>query len=187
MLTLKNWRERMSEDMRLRDFRQRTQEAYLLAATQFIDWDGCEPEVITGEHVRSYFLYLREERKLAPSNINIAVYAIRFLCLHTLQRDWSVFELLRAQIPQRLPVVLSRGDVRQVLGVVRHPLRRMALTTIYALGLRLGEGLGLESEHIDSQRLSVWGARSQGSARSGDSISTPAARAAASVLEAGTP
>ena len=42
-----------------------------------------------------------------------------------------------------------------MLEVVRHPVRRVALTTIYALGLRLGEGLALEAEHIDSQRLSV--------------------------------
>jgi integrase len=59
-----------------------------------------------------------------------------------LQRDWSVFELLRVKIPERLPVVLSRAEVRQVLAAVRHPVRRVALTTIYALGLRLGEGSG---------------------------------------------
>ena len=167
MVTLKNWRERMSEDMRLRDFRPRTQEGYLLAARQFIDWAGCEPEAITDERVRSYFLYLREEKKLAPSSINVAVYAVRFLCIHTLQRDWQVFDLLRVNMPRRLPVVLSRTEVRELLHVVRHPVRRMALTTIYALGLRLGEGLSLEAEHIDSQRLMVWvrdgkGARDRG-------------------------
>lgn len=155
MVTSKNWRERMSEDMRLRDFRPRTQEGYLLAARQFVDWTQSEPEAITQEHVRRYFLYLREEKKLAPSSINIALYAVRFLCLHTLQRDWAVFELLRVKIPERLPVVLSRAEVRQVLAAVRHPVRRVALTTIYALGLRLGEGLGLQVEHIDGQRLSV--------------------------------
>ena len=155
MVTLKNWRERMSEDMRLRDFRPRTQEGYLLAARQFVEWTGCEPDAITDEQVRGYFLYLREGKKLAPSSINIAVYAVRFLCLHTLQRDWSVFDLLRVKITERLPVVLSRAEVRQVLGAVRHPVRRVELTTIYALGLRLGEGLGLEAEHIDGQRLSV--------------------------------
>jgi integrase/recombinase XerD len=46
--------------------------------------------------------------------------------------------------------------VRAVLEAVRHPVRRMALTTIYALGLRLNEGLSLEAGHIDSQRLIVW-------------------------------
>jgi site-specific recombinase XerD len=55
-----------------------------------------------------------------------------------------------------LPVVLSQGEVRTLLHAMRHPVRRMALTTIYALGLRLGEGLSLETGDIDSQRLMVW-------------------------------
>jgi len=55
-----------------------------------------------------------------------------------------------------LPVVLSTAEVRTLLSAVRHPVRRMALTTIYALGLRLGEGLRLETGHIDSARQLVW-------------------------------
>ena len=156
MVTLKTWRERMSEDMRLRDFRPKTQEAYLLAVRQFMDRAAREPEVIADEDLRAYFLYLREDKKLAPSTINIAVHALRFFFIHTMQRDWKVFDLLRVNKPRMLPVVLSPGEVRAVLRAVRHPVRRMALTTIYALGLRLGEGLSLETGHIDGQRLVVW-------------------------------
>jgi site-specific recombinase XerD len=167
MVTLKNWRERMSEDMRLRDFRPRTQEGYALAVRQFLDRMQREPEALTDEDVRGYFLYLREDKKLAPSSINIAVHALRFFFLRTLQRDWPVFDLLRVNKPRMLPVVLSRGEVRALLSAVRHPVRRVALTTLYALGLRLGEGLRLESGHIDGQRLIVWvrdgkGARDRG-------------------------
>jgi integrase len=51
--------------------------------------------------------------------------------------------------------VLSREEVRRVLATVEHPVRRMALTTIYGLGLRLGEGLSLEVGHIESSRQLV--------------------------------
>ena len=167
MVTLENWRERMSEDMRLRDFRPRTQEGYALAVRQFLDRMAREPEVLTDEDVRTYFLYLREDKKLAPSSINIAVHALRFFFIHTLHRDWPVFDLLRVNKPRMLPVVLSTSEVRTVLSAVRHPVRRMALATIYALGLRLGEGLRLETGHIDAERLLVWvrdgkGARDRG-------------------------
>lgn len=53
-------------------------------------------------------------------------------------------------------MVLSQAEVRAVLGVVRHPVRRMALSTIYALGLRLGEGLSLDASDVDGERLMVW-------------------------------
>lgn len=151
-----SWSERMSEDMRLRDFRERTREAYLLAVRQFMIWVACVPAKVTDERVRAYFLYLREVKKLAPSTINIAVHALRFFFLHTMQRDWQVFDLLRVNKPRVLPVVLSQAEVRAVLQAVHHPVRRMALTTIYALGLRLGEGRVLGTTDIDGQRLMVW-------------------------------
>lgn len=148
MVTLGNWRERMSEDMRLCDFRPRTQGGYLLAVRLFLERQGREPESLTDEDVRAYFLYLREDKKLAPSSINIAVCALRFFFMRTMQRDWQVFDLLRVHKPRRLPIVLSTGEVRAVLQAVRHPVRRMALTSIYALGLRLNEALPLVSEDI---------------------------------------
>jgi integrase/recombinase XerD len=167
MVTLENWRARMSEDMRLRDFRPRTQEGYMLAVRQFLDRMQRQPESLNDEDVREYFIYLREDKKLAPSSINIAVHALRFFFIHTLRRDWPVFDLLRVNKPRMLPVVLSTSEVRAVLAAVRHPVRRVALTTIYALGLRLGEGLRLESGDIDGERLIVWvrngkGARDRG-------------------------
>jgi len=88
----------------------------------------------------------------APSSVNIAVCALRFFFTYTLGRDYAVFELMRVHKPRTLPEVLSREEVRRVLSVIEHPVRRVTLTTIYALGLRLGEGLRLESGHIASDR-----------------------------------
>lgn len=156
MITLESWRERMRADLQLRDYRQRTQSAYELATSMFLDWAKAEPGELTEEHVRAYFLFLREQKKQAPSSINVAVCALRFFCVHTLRRDWPVFELLRVNKPRMLPTVLSTTEVRALLSSIRHPVRRMALATIYALGLRLGEGLRLETAHIDAERLMVW-------------------------------
>ncbi|MBK8999525.1 MAG: phage integrase N-terminal SAM-like domain-containing protein [Myxococcales bacterium] len=118
MVTLETWQARMSEDMRLRDFRPRTQEAYLVATRQFMDRTQKEPPEITDEDVRRYFLYLREDKRLSPSSINIAVHALRFFFIRTLHRDWAVFDLLRVNKPRMLPVVLSTSEVRTVLGAV---------------------------------------------------------------------
>jgi site-specific recombinase XerD len=156
MITMKNWRESMSEDMRLRDLRPRTLEAYLLATRLFLECIGKPPEALTEADIRGYILHLRDEKRQAPSSINIAICALRFFFNFTLQRDYEVFALLRVNRPRTLPVVLSRAEVKRLLGAVQHPVRRMALTTIYALGLRLGEGLHLQSSHIDSARQMVW-------------------------------
>lgn len=156
MITRDNWRVRMSEDMRLRDYAAKTQQAYQLAVKQLVAWLDCEPTLWTGDDIRQYFLYLREEKQAAPSSINVALHGIRFFLRHTMGRDWPVLELIGVKLPRKLPVVLSRKEVRCILSVVRDPMRRMMLTTIYGLGLRLGEALRLQAEHIDSDRLMVW-------------------------------
>lgn len=163
----KTWRDRMSEDMRLHDFRPRTQEGYALAVRLFFDWVQKQPAKVVEDDVRRYFLYLREEKKQAPSTINVAVCAMRFFFVETMQRDWAIFDLLRVNKPRKLPVVLSRNEVRAVVGAVQHPVRRMVLVTLYALGLRIGEGLRLETGDIDAERNMVWvrdgkGARDRG-------------------------
>jgi integrase/recombinase XerD len=167
MITLTNWHTCMLEDMKLRDFRPRTQEGYLLATRQFLERVNREPETLIEDDLRRYFLYLKEEKKLAPSSINIGVHAIRFFFLHPLQKDWKVLALLRVNKPRVLPIVLSRPEVRKVLEAIRQPVRRTALTTIYALGLRINEALHLRVEDIDGERLVVWvrdgkGARDRG-------------------------
>jgi len=167
MLTHDTWRERLDEDMRLHDFRGSTREAYALAARQFVDWFGKDPSLATDADVRAYLLHLREEKKLAPSTVNVALCGLRFFFCASLGRDWPVFGIARVNVPHRLPVVLSRPEVFALLAAVHHPVRRMALATIYACGLRLNEGLGLETGDIDGDRLLVWlrdakGARDRG-------------------------
>lgn len=155
MSTLATIRNRMSEDMRLKDFRPKTRDAYWRAVRQFLQHVGKEPADLTEEDVRSYLIHLRDERMLAPSTRNIAVHGLRFFFAHTCPRDWQILDFVRVKIPQKLPVVLSREETLRVLRAVREPTRRTALQTIYALGLRLNEALRLEVRDIDSDRLMV--------------------------------
>jgi hypothetical protein len=82
MITLEKWRERMRADMGLRDYRPQTREGYELATRLFLDWAKTEPAALTEAHVRAYFLFLREQKKQAPSSINVAICALRFFCSH---------------------------------------------------------------------------------------------------------
>ena len=172
MVTLENWRERMSEDMRLRDFRPRTQEGYALAVRQFLDRMQRAPQTLTDEDVRGYFLYLREDKKLAPSSINLAVHALRFFFVHTLHRDWPVFGLLRVQKPRMLPVVLSPGEVRAVLSAVRPAPGRRAAAAEQRRRLGAADGVGT---------------RRQGRARPWRAAAATALVATANVLEDAAP
>ena len=144
------------DSLNLRDFRPRTQEAYELASRLLVRHFGRAPDELSENDLISYFLHLRDVSKVAPSTLAVNLHGIRFLFLHSLQRDFALFDLLQVNKPRILPVVLSTTEVRSLLGAIRHPVRRVLLTAIYALGLRHLEGLSLEVGHIDSARQMVW-------------------------------
>jgi len=145
-------RQKMIDDMQLRGFAERTQEAYLSAVNQLAKHYRKPPDQIDEEELRQYFLFLKNEKHAARNTCTIALCGIKFFFQHTLGREWKTFEFLRPQKEKKLPVVLSIAEVRSTLAHVRRPHYRVCLSTIYACGLRLLEGVRLQVSHIDSER-----------------------------------
>jgi integrase/recombinase XerD len=146
-------RQRMIEDMQLRGLSKTTQQSYVGAVKRLAKHYGKSPEQITEEELRQYFLYLKNDKCIANSTYMTNLCGIRFLYQHTLKRDWPVLDLARPSREKKLPVVLSRVEVRQILSCLRRPYYRACLNTIYACGLRLQEGLHLQVGDIDSGRM----------------------------------
>lgn len=146
-------RQRMIEDMQLRGFSARTQECYVAAVRHLAAHYHTSPDRLTEEDLRQYFLYLATEKKVARATATIALCGIKFLYEHTLRRDWPTLRFVRPPREKKLPVVLSRDEVRRVLAEVRIPVYRVCLTTIYACGLRLLEGAHLQVPDVDSARM----------------------------------
>ena len=145
-------RQRMLEDLRLRGFAPKTQEAYLGAVHQLAAHYHKPPDQISEEELRQYFLFLKEVKQVAPSTFTIALTGLKFFFEHTLHRHWPTFALVRPPRERKLPVVLSISEVLQVLRCLRQPRYRICLSTIYACGLRLQEGVHLQVGDIDAER-----------------------------------
>ncbi len=148
-------RQRMIADMQLRGLAPRTHEAYLGAVQQLALHFHRSPDRLTTEDLRQYVLYLRTEKRVAPSTVNVALNAMKFLYVHTLQRSWPLQELVPRRRSHKLPVVLTPDEVWRVLGHVRRPAYRVCLSVIYACGLRLREGVHLQVPQIDSARMQL--------------------------------
>ena len=138
--------------MQLRGLSARTQAGYVAAVRQLAEHSRRSPAEITEEELRQYFLYLANEKKVARATATIALCGIRFFFEHTLHRDWTTLRFVRPAREQRLPVVLSRDEVRRILEAVRIPVYRACLTTIDGCGLRLLEGAQLQVEQVDGAR-----------------------------------
>lgn len=149
-------RERMIEDMRVRNLAPLTQTTYVEHVLRFARYFNKSPEALGPEDIRAYQVYLTQERELAPSSILITVAALRFLYKVSLKKNWTIEEVIPApKKPQKLPNVLSPDEVLKFLGCVSSTKHHAILTTCYAAGLRISEVLRLKPVDIDSQRMVI--------------------------------
>ena len=147
-------RQRMIEDMQIRNLAVHTQNTYVLQVSMFARHFSRSPELLGPNEIRSYQVYLTNEKKLAAGSILIAIAALRFLYKVTLKKSWTVEEILPApKKPQKLPIVLSPEEVIHFLNCVAITKHRVILTTCYAAGLRISEAVCLRPPAIDSKRM----------------------------------
>jgi hypothetical protein len=100
-------RQRMIEDMQIRNLSPHTKDSYVQQVSQFARHFGKSPIELCPEDIRTYQVYLTNERKLAPSSILIAVSALRFLYKVTLKKEWTFEEIIPAcKRPQKLPTIV---------------------------------------------------------------------------------
>jgi integrase/recombinase XerD len=149
-------RRRMTEDMQVRSLSPHTQATYVQQVSLFARYFNKSPELLGPEEIRSYQVYLTNERKLAPSSIILAVAALRFLYKITLHKDWTLQEVIPTpKKPQKLPIILSPEEVLQFLRCVWNIKHRTILTVCYAAGLRVSEAICLKVTDIDSKRMVI--------------------------------
>lgn len=148
-------RQKLIEELVLRGCAERTQEAYIHQVYQLAKFFGQSPDQLSNEQVRQYLFHLARERKLAPSSINQAVNACRFLYERVLHRE---VEALRQALPFTRkailrPQVYSAAELEALFTVgCPHPKHRAFLMTVYGAGLRLNEACHLKAEHLDAAR-----------------------------------
>jgi len=144
-------RQRMLDAMTVRGLAKRTQECYTEAIARMARHHHRSPDLLSPAEVEAYLLHLVKDRQLSYSSVNHAASASRFLFETVLGRKTEGH--LRppmARVPQVQPQLLARGEIARLFACCTHPVRRMALQTIYATGLRVSEVCALRVDDIDS-------------------------------------
>jgi integrase/recombinase XerD len=147
-------RQRMIEDLRLRNYAPKTQQIYLDHVGRFARHFDRSPEALGSEEIRTYQLHLVEQG-VSWSQFNQAVCALRFLYRVTLKREDAVEHIPFPKQEKRLPSVLSPEEVQRLLGAVENRKHRLVLMVLYAAGLRVSEAVHLKVEDIDSARMVI--------------------------------
>lgn len=142
--------DRVRSVIRIRHYSRRTEKAYIYWIRQFILFHNKRHPLEMGKaEVESYLSWLAEKRNVAAATQNQALNAILFLYRDVLDVDIGRLEgVTRAKKPKRLPVVLSRGEVKCILDSMEGTPRLVA-SLLYGAGLRLLDGLRLRVQDID--------------------------------------
>jgi integrase/recombinase XerD len=148
-------RQRMIEDMRLRNFSPHTQNAYVRAVALFTRHFMLPPETLTADHVREYLLHLVQKRHAAWSTYNQIRCGLQFFFRITLGRNDTFDGVPCARERKRVPVVLSPEELQKLFAVIRNNKHKAMLMTAYGAGLRVSELVSLRVEDLDSSRMVI--------------------------------
>ena len=151
----KTLKQRMREDMQLRGLSPHTQKEYLMRVTLFARYFRKLPDKLGEEEIRAYLLHLVNEKHASHAVLNMTYYALKFIFETTLKRPWEVRKVPHPKKPQRLPVILDKGEVQKLLSVTTNAKHKAMLMMAYGSGLRVSEVARLKVSDIDAARMTV--------------------------------
>ncbi len=146
-------RQRMIEDLRIRNYSPRTVDICIRAVARFAGHFGKSPDRLGTEQIRAYQVFLVETRKASWAIFNQTVCALRFLYNVTLDREEFVNHIPYARPERKLPVVLSLSEIGRFFKAISNLKHRTVLMAMYGAGLRISEALQLQLTDIDSERM----------------------------------
>lgn len=152
---MKTLREKMIQQMQLKGYSKSTIETYIDCINSLAKYYNTPPDILTIEQIRDYFQYCLTEKKLSKSWMNQMVSALKILFRDVLKQEWDKIDIPRPRREKKLPIVLSREEVKKILNALRNIKHRAFLMITYSAGLRVSEARQLKISDIDSSRMLV--------------------------------
>ena len=148
--------DRLRQLMRTKHYSIRTEDAYVQWSRRFILFQGKRhPSTMGAPEINEFLTHLAVDRHVSASTQSQALCALLFLYRELLGDEMPWLEnLVRATKPRRLPVVLTRDEVRVLLGHMHGPTQLVA-RLLYGTGMRLLEGLRLRVKDVDFDRHEI--------------------------------
>lgn len=148
-------REKMVRDMQLRRLSDNTQRVYTHAVFALARHYMKAPDRITNDQVQAYVLYMLNERKLTWSTCDTNVAGLKFFYGVTLGRNSMRLAIPPRKSEERLPEILSAGEISRLVAATNNLKHCVLLATAYSAGLRASELIHLKITDIDSDRMMI--------------------------------
>jgi integrase/recombinase XerD len=148
-------RKMMLEELQRRNYAKTTAEAYIRALRDFAAYYRLPPDRLGPEQIRHYQLHLMRDKGLSPKTVKQHMAAMKFFYIHTLKRSFRWDQLPYPKYTERLPIILSLEEVRQMIDATTSLFHRAILMTLYSTGMRRAELTRLQIGDVDSKRMVI--------------------------------
>ena len=145
-------RQRMLEDLRIRNYAPSTVECYTRSVAEFAKHFDKPPDKLGPKEIRKWQLYLLNEKQVKLSTYIQAICGLRFFYRNSLHRKFDIDRIPLPRYETRLPVILSKEEVKALLEAPKSLGERAILATLYGAGLRVSEVVNLKVSDLDRER-----------------------------------
>lgn len=145
-------RQRMIEEMHLRNYSKHSIAAYVSAVSRLANYYGRRPDRLSREEIRDFLVDLVEEKRVSWPYYQQVLAALRYFYRHVVHRGEIVDDIRGPRPAKKLPVVLSRAEVARFFRAIPSLKQRTILMVAYGAGLRVGEVVQLRLADIDRER-----------------------------------
>lgn len=143
-------------EMCLKNYSLKTIKCYLSCLRLFVDYfRPRHPRELTDNDIRSYLLYLIEERQFQASSVNQVFNALRLLYVDLYGMPFKIDSIPRPMKEKKLPDVLNQEEVLRIFRAVENLKHKVMLMFAYGSGLRVSEVVRLRPEDIDISRMVI--------------------------------
>ena len=158
----------MLEDLQIRNYAPSTVECYVRSVAEFAKHFNRSPDQLGPEEIRAWQLFLIREKKVKISSYIQAVCGLRFFYTNTLNRQIEIERIPLPRYEKKLPVILSKEEVKAMLEAPKNLGHRAILATLYGGGLRVSEVTNLKVNDLDGVRkvISIRGGKGTKTAKS---------------------
>lgn len=140
--------EKLETELKLRGFSEQTIKSYMFHNRKFLEFTKKQPEQINEDDIKSYLAYLISDKKQKPSSINLVLCTLRFFYEKMLKKN--LFAGIKPmKTGSKLPTVLTREEVKALLGAAKNRKHRILMELMYSSGLRVSEAVNLKLDDLN--------------------------------------
>ena len=149
-----------SDILSLRDLAESTIKNYISYLNQFLDFlvlflGDTLPEDVTWEQLRTYILYLKNDRKLNNRSINPHIAQLRDFFRYVLHRDWDPYQVPFLKFNSYLPAVPTKQEMEHIIMTMQDLMYQCILAIMYSAGLRISEAVRLTYDDISRTNMQI--------------------------------